>query len=133
MLKFCFIQDYVGDLAAQVSDDEEEELVVECLGTLANLAVPDLDWELVLKEYKLVPYLKDKLRPGARRFPSVWPVAGLFPSSVRGAARAEPRGRHQTGRHACSPHPQLCLLQFLSLSPRKVGTGSHPTCTYSLS
>lgn len=56
--------DYVGDLAAQISNDEEEEFVIECLGTLANLTIPDLDWELVLKEYKLVPYLKDKLKPG---------------------------------------------------------------------
>lgn len=38
--------------------------MIECLGTLANLTLPDLDWELVLKEYKLVPYLKDKLKPG---------------------------------------------------------------------
>ncbi|EHB12745.1 Kinesin-associated protein 3, partial [Heterocephalus glaber] len=57
--------DYVGDLAAQISNDEEEEFVIECLGTLANLTIPDLDWELVLKEYKMVPYLKDKLKPGA--------------------------------------------------------------------
>ncbi|XP_023557713.1 kinesin-associated protein 3 [Octodon degus] len=57
--------DYVGDLAAQISNDEEEEFVIECLGTLANLTITDLDWELVLKEYKLVPYLKDKLKPGA--------------------------------------------------------------------
>lgn len=64
ILKFYFIQDYVGDLAAQISNDEEEEFVIECLGTLANLTIPDLDWELVLKEYKLVPYLKDKLKPG---------------------------------------------------------------------
>ncbi|KFO75388.1 Kinesin-associated protein 3, partial [Cuculus canorus] len=61
--KSLFI-DYVGDLAAQISNDEEEEFVIECLGTLANLTLPDLDWELVLKEYKLVPYLKDKLKPG---------------------------------------------------------------------
>ena len=64
LIKFCFIQDYVGDLAAQISNDEEEEFVIECLGPLANLTIPDLDWELVLKEYKLVPYLKDKLKPG---------------------------------------------------------------------
>ncbi|XP_062437851.1 kinesin-associated protein 3 isoform X2 [Rhea pennata] len=57
--------DYVGDLAAQISNDEEEEFVIECLGTLANLTLPDLDWELVLKEYTLVPYLKDKLKPGS--------------------------------------------------------------------
>ncbi|OCT83064.1 kinesin-associated protein 3 [Xenopus laevis] len=57
--------DYVGDLAAQITNDEEEEFVIECLGTLANLTITDLDWELVLKEYKLVPYLKDKLKPGS--------------------------------------------------------------------
>ncbi|XP_063796365.1 kinesin-associated protein 3 isoform X3 [Pseudophryne corroboree] len=62
--KILFI-DYVGDLAAQISNDEEEEFVIECLGTLANLTISDLDWELVLKEYKLVPYLKDKLKPGS--------------------------------------------------------------------
>uniref|UniRef100_A0A6Q2WPS2 Kinesin-associated protein 3b n=1 Tax=Esox lucius TaxID=8010 RepID=A0A6Q2WPS2_ESOLU len=56
---------YVGDLAAQISPDEDEEFVIECLGTLANLTIPDLDWELVLKEYNLVPYLKDRLKPGS--------------------------------------------------------------------
>ncbi|XP_072367313.1 kinesin-associated protein 3a [Scyliorhinus torazame] len=57
--------DYVGDLAAQINSNESEEFVIECLGTLANLTVPDLDWELVLKEYDLVPFLKDKLKPGS--------------------------------------------------------------------
>ncbi|XP_029380048.1 kinesin-associated protein 3-like isoform X2 [Echeneis naucrates] len=56
--------DYVGDLAAEIRAEEEEEWVLECLGTLANLTIPDLDWELVLKEYNLVPYLKDRLKPG---------------------------------------------------------------------
>uniref|UniRef100_A0A3B3TB28 Kinesin-associated protein 3a n=1 Tax=Paramormyrops kingsleyae TaxID=1676925 RepID=A0A3B3TB28_9TELE len=55
--------DYVGDLAAQISGDEDEEFVIECLGTLANLTIPDLDWELVLREYNLVPFLKDHLKP----------------------------------------------------------------------
>ncbi|KAK7945363.1 hypothetical protein WMY93_001091 [Mugilogobius chulae] len=62
--KALFI-DYVGDLAAQIRAEEDEEWVVECLGTLANLTIPDLDWELVLKEYNLVPYLKDRLKPGS--------------------------------------------------------------------
>ncbi|KAK5607076.1 Kinesin-associated protein 3 [Crenichthys baileyi] len=57
--------DYVGDLAAEIRTEEEEEWVLECLGTLANLTIPDLDWELVLKEYNLVPFLKDKLKPGS--------------------------------------------------------------------
>ncbi|XP_061883965.1 kinesin-associated protein 3a isoform X1 [Entelurus aequoreus] len=58
--------DHVGDLAAQISQEKAEEYVIECLGTLANLTIPDLDWALVLKEYNLVPYLKDKLKPGMR-------------------------------------------------------------------
>ncbi|XP_028443400.1 kinesin-associated protein 3a [Perca flavescens] len=57
--------DHVGDLAAQISEDEAEEFVIECLGSLANLTIPDLDWALVLKEYNLVPYLKDRLKPGS--------------------------------------------------------------------
>ncbi|XP_061635119.1 kinesin-associated protein 3a isoform X2 [Phyllopteryx taeniolatus] len=57
--------DHVGDLAAQISLENDEEYVIECLGTLANLTIPDLDWALVLKEYNLVPYLKDRLKPGA--------------------------------------------------------------------
>ncbi|KAK6313764.1 hypothetical protein J4Q44_G00152230 [Coregonus suidteri] len=57
--------DYVGDLAAQIGAEEREEYVIECLGTLANLTIRDLDWELVLKEYNLVPYLKDHLKPGS--------------------------------------------------------------------
>ncbi|XP_028260077.1 kinesin-associated protein 3-like [Parambassis ranga] len=56
--------DHVGDLAAQISEEESEEFVIECLGTMANLTISDLDWALVLREYNLVPYLKDKLKPG---------------------------------------------------------------------
>ncbi|XP_070765223.1 kinesin-associated protein 3a [Enoplosus armatus] len=57
--------DHVGDLAAQISEEEAEEFVIESLGALANLTIPDLDWALVLKEYNLVPYLKDRLKPGS--------------------------------------------------------------------
>ncbi|XP_077572431.1 kinesin-associated protein 3a [Stigmatopora nigra] len=57
--------DHVGDLAAQISLEQSEEYMIECLGTLANLTIPDLDWALVLQEYNLVPYLKDRLKPGA--------------------------------------------------------------------
>uniref|UniRef100_A0A8C2AEZ0 Kinesin-associated protein 3b n=1 Tax=Cyprinus carpio TaxID=7962 RepID=A0A8C2AEZ0_CYPCA len=61
-LKQLFIE-YVGDLAAQIKQEGGEEFVIECLGTMANLTIPDLDWELLLKEYNLVPYLKDHLKP----------------------------------------------------------------------
>ncbi|KAM9408382.1 kinesin-associated protein 3a [Pholidichthys leucotaenia] len=57
--------DHVGDLTAKIREEEAEEFVIECLGTLANLTFPDLDWALILKEFSLVPYLKDKLKPGS--------------------------------------------------------------------
>ncbi|CAJ1059475.1 LOW QUALITY PROTEIN: kinesin-associated protein 3-like [Xyrichtys novacula] len=56
--------DHVGDLAARIGEEEAEEFVIECLGTLGNLTIPDLDWALVLKEYNLLPYLMDRLKPG---------------------------------------------------------------------
>ncbi|XP_055363761.1 kinesin-associated protein 3a isoform X2 [Betta splendens] len=57
--------DHVGDLAAQISEGEAEEFVIECLGTLSNLTIADLDWALLLTEYHLVPYLKDRLKAGS--------------------------------------------------------------------
>ncbi|XP_073732458.1 kinesin-associated protein 3b [Misgurnus anguillicaudatus] len=63
-LKQLFV-DFVGDLAAQIKQEGDEEFVIECLGTMANLTISDLDWELLLKEYNLVPYLKDHLKPGS--------------------------------------------------------------------
>ncbi|XP_034386534.1 kinesin-associated protein 3a isoform X2 [Cyclopterus lumpus] len=64
--KSLFLE-HVGDLASQISkvEEEAEEFVIECLGTLANLTIADLDWALVLKEYNLVPYLKERLKPGS--------------------------------------------------------------------
>lgn len=38
--------------------------MIECLGTLANLTIPDLDWALVMEEYNLMPFLKNRLKPG---------------------------------------------------------------------
>ena len=47
-----------------MKNSDDEELVVEALGILANLTIPDLDYELILKEYNLVPWIKGKLEPG---------------------------------------------------------------------
>uniref|UniRef100_A0A3Q4BNN2 Uncharacterized protein n=1 Tax=Mola mola TaxID=94237 RepID=A0A3Q4BNN2_MOLML len=57
--------DHIGDLAAHINEEESEEFVIECLGTLANLSIPNLDWALVLNKYNLVSYLKDRLKPGS--------------------------------------------------------------------
>lgn len=62
---FCFIhQDYISDLAQAVLNEEDEDFGLECLGILGNLTIPDLDYELILKEYNLIPWIKSRLEPG---------------------------------------------------------------------
>lgn len=64
-MNFCFIgQDYISDLAQAVLNEEDEDFGLECLGILGNLTIPDLDYELILKEYNLIPWIKSRLEPG---------------------------------------------------------------------
>ena len=44
--------------------NEDEEFALECLGILGNLTIPDLDYELILREYDLIPWIKNRLSPG---------------------------------------------------------------------
>ena len=60
----CVLQDYISDLANCVQKEDNEEFALECVGILGNLTIPDLDYELLLKEYNLVPWIKTKLQPG---------------------------------------------------------------------
>ena len=63
-LHVFIFQDYISDLAEATLNCEDEEFSLECLGILGNLTIPDLDYELILKEYQLIPWLKQKLQPG---------------------------------------------------------------------
>ncbi|XP_074655810.1 kinesin-associated protein 3-like isoform X2 [Tubulanus polymorphus] len=62
--KMLFL-DYISDLAQYIKDGDDEEFTIECVGTLANLTFNDIDYALLLKEYDLVPWIKQKLEPGA--------------------------------------------------------------------
>ncbi|CAL1547744.1 unnamed protein product [Lymnaea stagnalis] len=57
--------DYISDLCSHILKWENEDFSLECLGILGNLTIPDLDYELILKEYNLIPWIKNKLQPGA--------------------------------------------------------------------
>ena len=46
--------------------EEHEEFSLECLGILGNLTIPDLDYELLLREYDLVTWIKEKIQPGVK-------------------------------------------------------------------
>ena len=53
-------------MAAAVVSEEHEEFSLECLGILGNLTIPDLDYELLLREYDLVTWIKEKIQPGVK-------------------------------------------------------------------
>ena len=47
------------NMALQRADSEEFR--VECLGVLGNLTIPELDFERMLSEYDLIPWMKDRI------------------------------------------------------------------------
>lgn len=57
--------DFVGHLGEAIQKGENEEFILECLGILGNLTIPDLDYERLLEEYNLIPWLRTKLTPGS--------------------------------------------------------------------
>ena len=59
----CF-QNYLSDLANIIKNFREEEFVVECVGVLGNLNIPELEYSMLLKEYDLLNYIKSKIYPG---------------------------------------------------------------------
>ncbi len=67
MTKTLFIE-FLGDIADAVQRADQEEFRIECLGILGNLNIQELDFERVLKEYDLVPWIKDKLEVGALNY-----------------------------------------------------------------
>lgn len=63
------IQDYISDLTTAILKNNEEDFILECVGILANLTISDLDYELLLREYDLIPWIHNKLKPGALCLP----------------------------------------------------------------
>jgi hypothetical protein len=46
-------------LAGIVRTAADEELVVECLGILGNLSLPELDFESLVTEFELIPFINE--------------------------------------------------------------------------
>lgn len=58
------MQDFVGDLAEVLTVCDDQRFVIECLGILGNLSVPDLDYSAILNNFNLIPWLMNVLTPG---------------------------------------------------------------------
>lgn len=44
--------------------EQNEDFLIEVVGTLGNLNITDIDYEALLKEYDLVNWIKAMLQPG---------------------------------------------------------------------
>lgn len=62
--KFASLKDFVGDLAKILTECDDEEFTVECLGILGNLALPDLDYSQIIHNFNLIPLVRNMLVPG---------------------------------------------------------------------
>lgn len=58
------IVEYIGDFAKAISASKDEDFSIECIGTLSNLTLANIDYKLVLEEYKLVPFIESVLASG---------------------------------------------------------------------
>lgn len=43
---------------------DEQKFVIECLGILGNLSVPDLDYSAIIQNFDLIAWIKNVLAPG---------------------------------------------------------------------
>ncbi|XP_055614070.1 kinesin-associated protein 3 [Uranotaenia lowii] len=62
-LRMHFV-DFVGDLAKILTECDDEEFTVECLGILGNLILPDLDYSQIIHNFNLIPLIRNMLVPG---------------------------------------------------------------------
>lgn len=56
--------DFVGDLAQVLTVCDNQRFVIECLGVLGNLSLPDLDYSAIIENFALIPWFRKVLVPG---------------------------------------------------------------------
>jgi len=58
---FC---EYVGLFGETIATETNQDFLIEVVGTLGNLNITDIDYEMLLTEYNLVAWIKAMLQPG---------------------------------------------------------------------
>ncbi|XP_026469279.1 kinesin-associated protein 3-like [Ctenocephalides felis] len=57
---------FIDDITGVLTTSENEDFVVECVGLLGCLALPEIDYTILLQNYNLVPWIRTNLIPGKR-------------------------------------------------------------------
>ena len=55
----------MSDLCGIVSEGISDEFVLECVGVLGNLSLPDLDYSQILTKFNLLNWIMNQLQPDA--------------------------------------------------------------------
>ncbi|KDR23691.1 Kinesin-associated protein 3, partial [Zootermopsis nevadensis] len=56
--------EFVGDIAKAIVDCPNEDFVVECVGVLGSMTLPDLDFSQLMQRFNLIPWIQNILVPG---------------------------------------------------------------------
>ncbi|XP_067001099.1 kinesin-associated protein 3 isoform X3 [Anabrus simplex] len=56
--------EFVGDIAQAIVQCENEDFVVECVGVLGNMTLPDLDFSQLMQRFNMIPWITNILVPG---------------------------------------------------------------------
>ncbi|KAJ3650752.1 hypothetical protein Zmor_016832 [Zophobas morio] len=59
--KVNFVE-FVGDIAKAVVESKEDDFVVECVGILSNLNLPELDWAEIFKHFDMLKWVEKIIR-----------------------------------------------------------------------
>lgn len=57
-------QEFVGDFAMALNQSDSQDFVLEVIGVLGNLELPDLDYSQILHRCDLIPWIRNNLVPG---------------------------------------------------------------------
>lgn len=54
----------MGDFAMALTQSDSQDFILEVIGVLGNLEVPDLDYSQIIQRCKLIPWIRNNLVPG---------------------------------------------------------------------
>ncbi|KAJ8672674.1 hypothetical protein QAD02_003934 [Eretmocerus hayati] len=55
---------FIGDFAMALTQSDSQDFVLEIIGVMGNLILPDLDYAQILERCNLIPWMKNNLVPG---------------------------------------------------------------------
>jgi len=58
----------VGDFAMALTQSDSQDFILEVIGVLGNLELPDLDYSQIIQRCNLIPWIRNNLVPGLFHF-----------------------------------------------------------------